>query len=75
MKLEQGTYEAAKEVAEIGKIKASKDKSYFGIELTKSHLFGDKEFKTIEISIFKASMTKNDELKNKRHALNQAKVT
>lgn len=46
--------------ATIGKIKFSKSRDIFGIELVKDHLYGSQNFKTVEILLFKASLKQNE---------------
>lgn len=45
-----------------------------GIELIKDHVFGDPSFKTIEIIMFKATLSKAAQLADEPHQLHQSKV-
>ncbi len=59
MKIEQGAYEYQQSNSKLGIIKATKNRQIIGIEIIKEHLFGDKDFKTIEIVLFKSVVAKS----------------
>ena len=42
--------------------------------MVKNHVFGDPNFKTVEILIFKATLSKTDIADNLHHELHQVKV-
>ena len=54
-------------MATLGKIRHTKDRSVLAIELIKDHLFGDKNFKTIEIVFFKLTLSKDSKLYDADH--------
>ena len=57
MRATEGPYELKPDTCEFGRIRMTKSKKELAIELIKDHVFGDPEFKTIEIVFFKATMT------------------
>lgn len=67
MKTMRGTYFFENDICQFGRIRMSKDKKILGIELIKDHVFGDEDFKTIEIVFFKASLTSMEESENETH--------
>lgn len=58
MKTETGAYTREQDIAKLGGFRQSKDRQIIAIELVKNHLFGNEDFKTIEIVFFKATLTK-----------------
>ena len=42
----------------MGRIRHTNDRQIIGIELIKNHVFGDPNFKTVEIIMFKATLSK-----------------
>lgn len=60
MGTETGAFEQTQNnKAKLLRVKHSKDRQTIALELVKDHLFGDKQFKTIEIVLFNAVLTKN----------------
>jgi hypothetical protein len=59
MNMMVGSYQKFEKIATLGKIRHTKDRSVIAIELVKEHLFGDKDFKSIEILLFKATPSKS----------------
>ena len=42
--------------------------------MIKNHVFGDPNFKTVEILVFKATLSRADIADNKHHELHQSKI-
>jgi len=57
MTVERGLYNSSEDHAHVDRIRMTKDKKFLGIEIVKDHVFGDNAFKTIEVVIFKASLS------------------
>jgi len=64
----------SEEKGELGRIRHTKDRSVIGLEVIKSHVFGDLAFKTVEIILFKATLSKIARQQNRNHELHQTKV-
>jgi hypothetical protein len=61
VKTEPGAYQFTEDRAQIGRVRHTKDRQTVAIELIKSHIFGDPSFKTIEIILFKCTLTRQQE--------------
>lgn len=59
MKTETGAYVREEDRAKLGGFRQSKDRQIIAIELVKNHLFGSEDFKTIEIVLFKATLSRD----------------
>lgn len=59
MKTETGAYVREDDRAKLGGFRQSKDRQVIAIELVKDHLFGNEDFKTIEIVFFKATLSRD----------------
>jgi len=55
MKTEFAAYYSKTQQAQLGRIRHTKDRKIIGMEIIKDHVFGDKDYMTIEIVLFKAS--------------------
>ena len=69
---EIGAYKKVEAVATLGRIKQSKDRKFIAIEIVKDHLFGNEDYTTIEIVLFKAVLGSDSD---KHHSLMKTKVT
>lgn len=74
MNTKQGVYEKSPERATLGRIRHSKDRKTIGIEIIKEHVFGDINFKTIEIVLFKANISKAALQSKTGHSLHHVKA-
>lgn len=54
----------------MGRVRHTKDRSTIGIETIKAHVFGDKDFITVEIIMFKATLPAHARQANRKHELN-----
>lgn len=73
MKVEQGAFEYSPSIQKLGTIKHSKNRQVIGIEIIKDHIFGDKDFITIEIVFFRCYTSKQTQ-PNKHHELHKTKI-
>lgn len=65
-------YAYTEQHGELRRIRHTKDRQVVGLEVIKSHLFGDLDFKTVEIVLFKATPSK--QAGDQRHELHQTKI-
>lgn len=70
-----GSYVRREGNATLGKIKASKDRRHLAIELEKDHLFGDDQFRTVEIVLFQTVIGRETKRRGGSHQLMHTKMS
>jgi hypothetical protein len=74
MNTKTGVYQKTPGRAVLGRIRHSKDRRVIGIEVVKEHVFGDLNFNTIEIVLFKANISKQALQSKIGHSLHHVKA-